>query len=75
MGDNMSIEKLLADFDLMNPELAPVIRTLREMVLEIAPDAEEKVMYGGLIYQIPGRIFCGLFMRKQHVSVEFDRGI
>lgn len=70
----MNIEELLQDFDLLNPRLAPVIRQLREKVLEIAQDADEKVMYGGLIYQIPGRMFCGLFLRKGHVSVEFDRG-
>lgn len=74
MGNDVSVESLLQDYDLLNPELAPVIRSLREMVRAIAPDAEEKVMYGGLIYQLPGRMFCGLFLRKGHVSVEFDRG-
>lgn len=74
MGNDVSVESLLQDFDLLNPGLSPVIRSLREMVRAFAPDAEEKVMYGGLIYQLPGRMFCGLFLRKQHVSVEFDRG-
>ena len=31
-------------------------------------------MYGGIIFTIPDRMFCGLFLRNKHVSVEFDLG-
>ena len=68
------IEELLQDFEMVNPELGDIIRQVREMVFAIAPECEEKVMYGGLIYALPGRMFCGLFLRKQHVSMEFDLG-
>jgi hypothetical protein len=74
MRENMEIEKLLQGFELVNPMLAVVIRSLRKMVRKIAPDSEEKMMYGGIIYSIPERMFCGLFLRKNHVSVEFDLG-
>ena len=71
---NTKVEELLADFEMVNPALSGIIHQVRERVLAIAPDCEEKVMYGGLIYATPGRMFCGLFLRKQHVSVEFDLG-
>ena len=74
MNEIPKIEELLQDFEMVNPELATVLREVRDMVLMIAPDCEEKIMYGGLIYATPGRMFCGLFLRKQHVSLEFDRG-
>ena len=44
------------------------------MVLTIAPSSDEKVMYGGIIFTIPDRMFCGLFLRKNHISIEFDLG-
>ena len=31
-------------------------------------------MYGGIIFKIPGRMFCALFLRKKHISIEFDLG-
>jgi len=74
MKKNIQIEELLQEFDLLNPELAAIMRSLRKMVLKIAPVAEEKKMYGGIIYSIPERMFCGLFLRKNHISVEFDLG-
>lgn len=74
MSKNIEIEKLLQDFELVNPPLVFIMRSLRKMVRKIAPDSEEKIMYGGIIYSIPERMFCGLFLRKNHMSVEFDLG-
>jgi len=74
MSKNIEIEKLLQDFELVNPPLVFIMRSIRKMVRKIAPDSEEKIMYGGIIYSIPERMFCGLFLRKSHISVEFDLG-
>ncbi len=74
MKNNQRIKKLLQDFNYVNPELGKIIGSLRKTVLSIAPDSVEKVMYGGIIFTIPNRMFCGLFLRKNHVSVEFDLG-
>ncbi|MCH7974833.1 MAG: DUF1801 domain-containing protein [Bacteroidetes bacterium] len=74
MKENIRIIKLLQDFEFVNPELGKIIQSLRETILIIAPKSEEKVMYGGIIFKIPGRMFCGLFLRKKHISIEFDLG-
>jgi len=74
MKKNQRIKQLLQDFDYVNPELGKIIRSLHKTVMSIAPDLEEKIMYGGIIFVIPNRMFCGLFLRKNHVSVEFDLG-
>ena len=74
MNENIRLKELLQDFEFVNPELGKIIRSIRNTILKIAPNSEEKVMYGGLIFKIPGRMFCGLFLRKNHVSVEFDLG-
>jgi len=74
MKTNEKIIKLIQDFELINPELGKIVQILRKMVLFISPESKEKVMYGGIIFSIPERMFCGLFLRKNHVSVEFDLG-
>ena len=74
MKENIKIIELLQDFEMVNPELGKIIKSLRKAILIIAPDSEEKVMYGGIIFQIPDRMFCGLFLRKNHISIEFDLG-
>lgn len=74
MKENVRIKKLLQDFGFVNPELGKTIRLLRKMVQSIAPDSQEKVMYGGIIFYKGDRMFCGLFLRKNHISIEFDLG-
>ncbi len=74
MKTEKRIVELLRDFDLVHPELGKIIQSLRKKILSIAPNSKEKVMYGGIIFSIPNRMFCGLFLRKNHVSVEFDLG-
>jgi hypothetical protein len=73
MKTDTRINRLLEDFEFINPELTEIIRSLREIVLEIAPKSEEKVMYGGIVF-ISNRMFCGIFLRKKFVTIEFDRG-
>lgn len=73
MTTNQKINELLEDFELADPEFAHIICSLRKIILEIAPKAKEKVMYGGIVF-ISDRMFCGIFLRKNYVTVEFDRG-
>lgn len=55
-----------------------IVSAIQDIIIEVAPDAKEKSMYGGLVYELdntsPKRLFCGVFARKNYVTVEFDRG-
>jgi hypothetical protein len=73
MKENPKINQLLEDFEFSNPELAKIVNSLRNIVLEVAPKSKEKIMYGGIVF-ISDLIFCGIFQRKEYVTVEFDRG-
>ncbi len=37
------------------------------------PTVPQEMMYGGIVF-VSDRLFCGLFVRKEHITVEFDRG-
>ncbi len=51
---------------------------VRNIVANVAPDANEKTMYGGIVFEleylVPKRLFCGAFVRKEYVTIEFDYG-
>lgn len=51
-----------------------IVISLRNLVLEIAPNVKEEIKYGGLVFISDKRLVCGIFLRKNYVSVEFDRG-
>lgn len=55
-----------------------ILAEVQKIITSTAPDAKEKTMYGGLVYELddtkPKRLFCGIFVRKNYITIEFDRG-
>ena len=74
METNPRIDNFIQDTMLYDKDKGDILVSLRELVLTIAPDAKEETKYGGLVFLSGKRLFCGIFVRKNHISVEFDRG-
>lgn len=68
-----SVQQHLSDLGRANPEYHELVMRVREIVLAVAPDVSESVMYGGLMFAAPVQ-FCGVFAYSGHVSLEFSRG-
>lgn len=68
-----SVQKHLSELALSNAEYYEVVQRVRSVVMEVAPEAVESVMYGGIMFAAPVQ-FCGVFAYTGHVSLEFGRG-
>ena len=75
MEANPKIDNFIQDILSLDEDKGRIVLSLRELVLEIAPNAEEEIKYGGLVFVSDNRLFCGVFLRKNHISVEFDKGV
>jgi hypothetical protein len=67
------VEQLLHDLQLTHPDLHTIVQAVRATVRAVAPSAEERVMYGGILFSAPAQ-FCGVFAYSAHVSMEFGKG-
>ena len=74
MKANPKIENFIQDILLIDEDKGETLISLRGLVLKIARNAKEDIKYGGLVFIIDNRLFSGIFIRKNHISVEFDRG-
>ena len=74
MKINPKINNFIQDILLIDKEKGEMVISLRELVLKIVPEIKEEIKYGGLVFVDNKRLFCGIFIRKNHISVEFDRG-
>jgi hypothetical protein len=74
MKANPKIDDFIQEILFMDEDKGKTVISLRKLVLDIAPSEEEEIKYGGLVYIKDKRLFCGIFVRKNHISVEFDRG-
>lgn len=60
------------------PELSPLVEQLRELLRGLSPDIEERVYAGSVAagYHDPhAGAFCGLFIGRTSVRLEFPRGV
>ena len=70
---NEQVEKYLEEIMLINDEQFNVLRKLREIVFNVNPKTNERIMYGGIMFSLNDD-FGGIFVRKNHISFEFGNG-
>ena len=70
---NEQVEKYLEEIMLINAEQFNVLRKLREIVFNVNPKTNERIMYGGIMFSLNDD-FGGVFVRKNHISFEFGNG-
>lgn len=68
----MTPEKLLKELKEFDLEKYDIVTTLRNLVLK-DKQTNEEVKYGGLYYSIE-KPYTGIFVSKNHVSMEFSNG-
>ncbi len=71
---NPKINDFIHNLLFIDEDKGEIVISLRKLVLELAPDAKEEIKYGGLVFIINDGLFCGIFVRKKHISVEFVKG-
>jgi hypothetical protein len=71
---NKEVQTFLDDLKIMEGELYDMVAELRKMILDTHQQAEEKIMYGGIVFFLDGEMFGGIFSYKNHVSLEFSNG-
>ena len=74
MKTNPKINDFINDLLLVDDDMSKIIIKIRKLILKLYPKADEEIKYGGLVYLIENRLFTGIFLRKNHISIEFDNG-
>ncbi len=51
-----------------------IMQQVRKVVQAEAPESDERIMYGGIMFANKGTDWGGVFAYKNHVSFEFSKG-
>ena len=70
---DQKVKNLLDDWQTSNPALYEIADSVRAKIWQLADAVGEEVKYGGILFAAP-EPFCGIFVYKQHVTVEFGHG-
>jgi hypothetical protein len=68
MKADPKINNFIQDILFMDEDKGEIVISLRKLVSKIAPSAKEEIKYGGLVFVSDKRLFCGIFIRKKHIS-------
>jgi len=69
----MTPEKFLKELKTHRTEQYKVVAAIRELIFRFDKSVNEEIKYGGLLYS-QEKPFGGLFVYKDHVSMEFSDG-
>jgi hypothetical protein len=71
-NEQMSVDEFIQTR--VQPEFHPVVRLIRELMKECAPEAQEVISYGIPAYRI-NRIIAVISPTKKDITLAFSRGI
>jgi len=71
---NEKVKKFLENLNLIDHEKFEILSEMREILFNVYPNSNEKIMYGGIIFFLNNEMFSGLMVNKGHITMEFSKG-
>jgi|TARA_R100000027_G_scaffold34389_1_gene25229 hypothetical protein len=72
--ENEGVQNFLNEIKLIDSNKSNMLILIRDIILNAFPKTKEKIMYGGLVFFLHDEMFSGLFLNKNHVTLEFSKG-
>ncbi len=73
-SQNDKVQVFLSNLETFDPHNFQLVMELRKIVFKTFPKAHEKIMYGGILFSYNEEPFSGIFVYKNHISLEFSIG-
>jgi len=64
----------LEEIKVIDTEKSKVLIKIRQIIFDLFPKTDERIMYGGIVFFFNEEMFSGVFLNKKHVTVEFSKG-
>jgi len=69
-----NVEKYIHDIEAHSPNFHSILTKVRKLFLKSCSPLKEDVKYGGLVFFKDNDLIGGIFVYKEHISVEFSHG-
>lgn len=74
MTDNVKVSNIKDYLNNLSPDHLELITTLRELIKDTVPEAEEKILWSTPWYYLAGKLFVYLADNKSHINFGFAYG-
>jgi len=73
-SSNEKVNEFLIDIQTTFPDKSETVEKIRKIFLEENSEIEEDIKYGGIVFNVSGQLVGGIYLYKQHISIEFSDG-
>ena len=71
---NEKVSEFLIDIQTTFPNKSETVEKIRKIFFEENSEVEEDIKYGGIVFNVSGQLVGGIYLYKQHISIEFSNG-
>jgi len=73
-SSNEKVSEFLIDIQTTFPDKSEIVEKIREIFFEESSEVDEDIKYGGIVFNVSGQLVGGIYLYKQHISIEFSNG-
>lgn len=73
-SSNEKVNEFLVDIESTFPDVIETVKEIRKRFFKENPAIDEEIKYGGIAFNVSGQLVGGIFVYKQHISIEFSHG-
>ncbi len=74
LSKNEKVEGYLNNLKKIEPLRIKTLLKIRKIFLDTFPQLGERIMYGGIVFFMDEDLISGIFVSKNHITIEFGRG-
>ena len=74
LSDNPKVDNFLRDTQALSSDSFETIMAIRKLFLDANPNIAEDIKYGGVVFLQSSVLIGGIFLYKNHLSIEFSNG-
>lgn len=71
---NQKVSEFITELQSTSPEKYQIVKSIRKIFLKTNKDFLEDIKYGGLVFNLSENLIGGIFVYKEHISIEFSNG-
>jgi hypothetical protein len=73
-SSNEKVNEFLVDLQSTLPNKFETVEEIRKIFFSENPEIDEEIKYGGIAFNVAGQLIGGIYVYKQHISIEFSHG-
>ena len=74
ISNNHRVNDFLSDIKSLSNNQSEIVLSIRDLFLDASEGLDEDIKYGGIVFSLSKGLLGGIYVYKEHISIEFSNG-